>query len=133
MKKCAVIKDKASELFHPLQFGVACTAGSEKIIHGLRKCIEDHWDDEDFVVLKVDMNNSFNFVSRQAILDEFASFPELFAWYTFNPLGIVCHQNQGFNKGTHLALYFLHSCSKESSLQLMSMSNAFRCFSMHGS
>ena len=23
---CAVIKDKASELFHPLQFGVACTA-----------------------------------------------------------------------------------------------------------
>ena len=41
---CAVIKDKASELFHPLQFGVACTAGSEKIIHGLRKCIEDHWD-----------------------------------------------------------------------------------------
>ena len=43
---CAVIKDKASELFHPLQFGVACTAGSEKIIHGLRKCIEDHWEDE---------------------------------------------------------------------------------------
>ena len=67
---CAVIKDKASELFHPLQFGVACTAGSEKIIHGLRKCIEDHGDDEDFVVLKVDMRNAFNLVSRQAILDE---------------------------------------------------------------
>eukprot|EP00731_Ephydatia_muelleri_P024145 Em0016g416a len=78
---CAVIKDKASELFHPLQFGVACSAGSEKIIHGLRKCIEDHWDDEDFVVLKVDMRNAFNLVSRQAILDECASlFPELLPW-----------------------------------------------------
>ena len=59
-----------SELFHPLQFGVACTAGLEKIIHGLMKCIEDHhWDDEDFVVLKVDMRNAFNLVLRQAILD----------------------------------------------------------------
>ena len=55
---CGVNKDKASELFHPLQFGVACTAGSEKIIHGLRKCIENHWDDEDFVVLKADMMNA---------------------------------------------------------------------------
>ena len=90
---CGVIKDKASELFHPLQFGVACTAGSEKIIHGLRKCIEDHWDDEDFVVLKVDIRNAFNLVSRQAILDECASFfPELLPWVLW------CY-------GTHSALW----------------------------
>ena len=58
---CVVIKNKAPELNHPLQFGVACTAGSEKIVHGLRKRIEDHWDDEDFVVLEVhaDMRNAF--------------------------------------------------------------------------
>ena len=106
---CAVIKDKAPELFHPLQFGVACTAGSEKIIHGLRKCIEDHWDDEDFVVLKVDMRNAFNLVSRQAILDECASlFPELLGYYGamvhIQHYGIrwaACLQNQGFSRGTH--------------------------------
>ena len=103
---CAVIKDKASELFHPLQFGVACTAGSEKIIHGLRKCIEDHWDDEDFVVLKVDMRNAFNLVSRQAILDECASlFPELLPWVLW------CY-------GTHSALWHpMGRVSSESGVQ----------------
>ena len=100
---CAVIKDKASELFHPLQFGVACTAGSEKI---LRKCIEDHWDDEDFVVLKVDMRNAFNLVSRQAILDECASlFLELLPWVLW------CY-------GTHSALWHPMGCmSSESGVQ----------------
>ena len=103
---CAVIKDKASELFHPLQFGVACSAGSEKIIHGLRKCIEDHWDDEDFVVLKVDMRNAFNLVSRQAILDECASlFPELLPWVLW------CY-------GTHSALWHpMGRVSSESGVQ----------------
>eukprot|EP00731_Ephydatia_muelleri_P002977 Em0001g2977a len=75
---CALVKDKASDLFQPLQLGVACSSGSEKIIHGLRKSIEDHWMVEDFVVFKIDMQNAFNLVSRQAVLDECAtSFPEL--------------------------------------------------------
>ena len=110
---CVVIKNKASELFHPLQFGVACTAGSEKIIHGLRKYIEDHWDDEDFVVLKVDMRNAFNVVSRQAILDECASFfPELLPWVVWcygvmvhiqhcGILWVACHQKQGSSRVIH--------------------------------
>ena len=39
--------------FQPLQFGVACRAGAEKIVHSLRNCIEEHWmQEEDFVVLK---------------------------------------------------------------------------------
>ena len=29
--------------FQPLQFGVACRAGAEKIVHSLRNCIEEHW------------------------------------------------------------------------------------------
>ena len=81
---CALIKDKASDLFQPLQLGVACSSGSEKIIHGLRKSIEDHWMEEDFVVFKIDMQNAFNLVSRQAVLDECAtSFPELLPWVTW--------------------------------------------------
>ena len=44
------------------------------MVHGLRKCIENHWDDEDFVVLKIDMRNAFNLVSRYALLQECATF-----------------------------------------------------------
>ena len=81
---CALVKDKASDLFQPLQLGVACSSGSEKIIHGLRKSIEDHWMEEDFVVFKIDMQNAFYLVSRQAVLDECAtSFPELLPWVTW--------------------------------------------------
>ena len=107
---CAVIKDKASELFHPLQFGVACTAGSEKIIHGLRKCIEDHWDDEDFVVLKVDMRNAFNLVRGKpswmnVLLSSLNSNLGYYgAMVHIQHYGIrwaACLQNQGFSRGTH--------------------------------
>ena len=81
---CALVKDKAYDLFQPLQLGVACSSGSEKIIHGLRKSIEDHWMEEDFVAFKIDMQNAFNLVSRQAVLDECAtSFPELLPWVTW--------------------------------------------------
>ena len=78
---CAVLKSKASEFFAPFQLGVACPAGAEKVIHGLRHCIEEHWEEEDFVVLKIDMCNAFNLVSRQALLDECAfHFPDLLPW-----------------------------------------------------
>ena len=32
--------------------------GAEKIVHGLRACVEKHWLEENFVVLKVDMKNA---------------------------------------------------------------------------
>ena len=43
-----------------------------------------HWEDDDFAVVKVDMLNAFNLVSRQAILDECTlHFPELLLWATW--------------------------------------------------
>ena len=79
--QCAVTKEKASEYFSPLQMGVACPSGAEKIIHGLRHCVEEHWMDENFAVMKIDMRNAFNLVSHQALLDECsAHFPELLPW-----------------------------------------------------
>ena len=40
--------------------------------------------EEDFVVFKIDMQNAFNLVSRQAVLDECAtSFPERLPWVTW--------------------------------------------------
>ncbi|KAL5493820.1 hypothetical protein EMCRGX_G015052 [Ephydatia muelleri] len=58
-------------------------SGVERVVHNLRKCIDDGWMSGDFVVCKVDMSNAFNRVSRQAVLDECSSFfPELLPWLT---------------------------------------------------
>ena len=67
---CALVKEKASDFFQPLQLGVACASGTEKIVLGLRRCVEDHWTDNDFAVIKIDMKNAFNLVSREALLSE---------------------------------------------------------------
>ena len=73
-----------ASFFEPYQFGVAFPCGAEKIAHGLRTCIEKHWSENDFGVLKVDMTNAFNLVSRQAILSECAKhFPELLPWVSW--------------------------------------------------
>ena len=50
---CALMKEKAAEFFQPLQLGEACQAGAEKIAHGVRSCIEEHWMDENFFFFNV--------------------------------------------------------------------------------
>ena len=112
---CAAVKTKAVEYFKPFQFGVACSFGAEKIAHVLRTCIENHWLDHDFVVLKVDMKNAFNMVSRQALLSECSThFPELLPWaswcYSLHPilwplLGRL-HSEQGVQQGDALGPLF---------------------------
>ena len=64
---CASVKVKSQQFD-----GIACPLGAENIVHGLRDCIEQHWLEDDFVVLKVDLKNAFNMVSRQAVLTECA-------------------------------------------------------------
>ena len=78
---CTAVKTKVAEFFKPFHFGVACSFGAEKFAHGLRACIENHWLDGDFVVLKVDMKNAFNMISRPALLSECSTnFPGLLPW-----------------------------------------------------
>ena len=78
---CAAVEIKAAVFFKPFQSGFACSYGAEKIVHGLRACIENHRLDDDFVVLNVDMKNAFNMVSRQALLSECSThFTELLPW-----------------------------------------------------
>eukprot|EP00731_Ephydatia_muelleri_P001661 Em0001g1661a len=43
---CSMLKSKAAEFFDPLQRGVACAAGAEKIAHGLRGCMDENWQAE---------------------------------------------------------------------------------------
>ena len=72
---------------------------SEITIHGLRDCIERHWNDANFVTLKIDFQNAFNIVSRQALLEEcHTHFPELLPWASwcygqhpmlFHPMGTI--------------------------------------------
>ena len=78
---CVLLKVKAADFFQPLQFGVACHAGAEKVTHGLRICIEEYWSDDDFVAFKVDMKNA---VSRQAVVEECATFsPKFLHWVSW--------------------------------------------------
>ena len=75
---CTMLKNKAAEFFELFQQGVACGAGAEKIAHGLRDCVEENWQVEGFIVLKIDLVNAFNLVSCQALLSECSThFPEL--------------------------------------------------------
>ena len=108
---CALLKVKAADFFQPLQFGVACRAGAEKVTHGLRICIEEHRGDDDFVAFKVDMKNAFNVVSRQAVVDECTTFfPELLPWVSWcygshpliwHPLGHISSES-GVQQGDPL-------------------------------
>ena len=101
---CALLKVKAADFFQPLQFGVACRAGAKKVIHGLRICIEVHWSDDDFVAFKVDMKNAFNAVSRQALVEECATFfPKILPWVSWcygshtllwHPLGQISSESE---------------------------------------
>ena len=49
---CAALRSKMASLFEPYQFGVAFPCGAERIAHGLRTCIKQHWSENDFGVLK---------------------------------------------------------------------------------
>ena len=69
---------KASKFFGPFQLGVACPAGADKLVHGLRRCIRDHWENDDFVACKIDLRSAFDEVTRKALLEECVThFPEL--------------------------------------------------------
>ena len=50
---------------------------SEKVVHGIRACVEKFWNDRDFSVMKVDFKNAFNLVSRDAVLQECATYREI--------------------------------------------------------
>ena len=108
---CIISRAKASEFFDPFQLGVACPARAEKLVHGFRRCISEHWGDREFVACKVDLKNAFNEASRQALLEECAThFPELFRWVywcygqhptLWHPMGTLGSE-QGVHQGDPL-------------------------------
>ena len=59
-------KGKALDYLSPHQFGVACPSGAEKIVHGLRSRIEEHWNEQDYVVMKNAQNLVMHFLMSAA-------------------------------------------------------------------
>ena len=83
--------------------------------------MDDHWTNESFTVLKIDMHNAYNLVSRQALLDECSiQFPELLPWASW------CY-------GQHQVLqHVLGTISSEVSVQLGDpLSPMFFCLVLH--
>ena len=48
---CILTKEKATQFFNPCQYGVACSSGSERIVHKLRQVIKDNRNNWDFAIL----------------------------------------------------------------------------------
>ena len=67
---CSTHKKDAADFFMPAgQFGVACVAGRERVIHKVRKMVNEiPSKGSDRIMLKVDLRNAFNKVSRFHVL-----------------------------------------------------------------
>jgi hypothetical protein len=91
---CASQKVRAAEFFAPHQHGVACPAGAERVVHFVRQVCQKSNQDPDFVILKVDLRNAFNLVSRKKMLEIVTEeFPEVARW------AFWCYGGQ---EGSHL-------------------------------
>ena len=78
---CIMHKEAAAQHFKGFQYGVATPAGAERMIHFVRKTMAAHELDTDWVVLKVDLKNAFNCVSRARILElVLAHAPDMYHW-----------------------------------------------------
>ena len=78
---CVLLHARVRSVLGSLQVGVACRGGAEQIVHSMRDSLHQHWESDDFTVLKVDFSNAFNSISRQHLLNECArSFPDLLPW-----------------------------------------------------
>ena len=88
---CSLVKSAALRLMGRHQFGVAHPGGLEFVVHRAREVVLNNCHSPDFVVFKVDFENAFNVVSREAMLDEVDQhLPDLLPWirwcYSSQPL-----------------------------------------------
>ncbi len=75
---------QARERLEPLQVGVGTPGGAEAVIHVVRNWCSRHHADPNRVLLKVDVENAFNSVDRQAILEAVREFSAaLVPWADF--------------------------------------------------
>ena len=91
---CSTQKERATTFFKPWQNGVATAAGTERVAHFVRHVANTHAEVSDFVILKVDLKNAFNMVSRRKMLEIVVQdFPDIARW---------CYWCYGGTEGSHL-------------------------------
>ena len=74
---CLQLKSDLATYFTPLQHGVTTSGGSEILVHHIQMLLES---DSELQILKKDISNAFNSVSRQQFLDEvIIEFPQIHA------------------------------------------------------
>ena len=79
-----VVRAEALAYFRPAQAGVAVKSGAEAAIHTLRAWVGRHAGSTDSVAVKVDFQNAFNTISRDAVLREAREpFPAVARWVTW--------------------------------------------------
>jgi hypothetical protein len=78
---CRRFRKKLKAALLPVQFGVGIPAATEHIIHTVRAVLDE---DSETSVLQLDLQNAFNTVSRQAVLDAvYDLVPEFTGWATY--------------------------------------------------
>ena len=88
--KCLMheVRAEARNYLWPAQAGVAVKGGAEAAVHTLRAWVGRHAGSHDSVVVKIDFQNAFNTIDRDAVLREAREqFPALARWVTW------CYQN----------------------------------------
>ena len=86
VSKCmlATVADDAKSRLEPLQVGVGTRLGTEATVHVARQWMCRHSGDAHRVLVKMDLENAFNCVDRQAVLSAVREmFPELAPWVDF--------------------------------------------------
>ena len=68
-------------IFLPNQVGVGISGGAEAVAHAVSCLVDEHSQDPNLALLKVDFQNAFNTVSRAALLEAIQTeFPPLARW-----------------------------------------------------
>jgi hypothetical protein len=103
VSKAAIIRVRPTLEAHflPFQLGVSTSNGSEAILHSAQALVQHHGASRGLGLLKIDLTNAFNLVSRPAFLAEVhASLPSIGPWVEFayagpNPLHFGHHSMVG--------------------------------------
>ena len=81
LAKPAVVKEDARAFFEPLQVGVACPLGVDAAVHSSRAWAQRHADNMSKCMVKLDLENAFNAISRDQLLQRCREvFPGLAKW-----------------------------------------------------
>ena len=86
VSKCLLdsVAQEAKSRLEPLQVGVGTKLGVEAVVHVARQWKDRHGQDARRVLVKLDLENAFNCVDRQAVLSAIReTFPQLAPWTDF--------------------------------------------------